>query len=130
MTAILCVGESETQRQQGRAAPVVAAQLEASVPAEITGSDLVIAYEPIWAIGTGKTPRAMEIAQMHETVRALLRARFGSEGDEIRIVYGGSVKPENAAEILAVSNVDGALIGGASVKAADFLAIIRAAPGH
>ena len=130
LTAILCVGESEAQRDQGRAAPVVAAQLEASVPAEIAASDLVIAYEPIWAIGTGKTPRAMEIAQMHQAVRALLTARFGAEGAEIRILYGGSVKPDNAAEILAVPNVDGALIGGASVKAADFLAIIRATPGH
>jgi triosephosphate isomerase len=130
LTAILCVGESQAQREQGRAAPVVAAQLEASVPAEIAASDLVVAYEPIWAIGTGKTPRAMEIAQMHDALRVLLTARFGAEGSEIRILYGGSVKPENAAEILAVPNVDGALIGGASVKAADFLAIIRAAPGH
>jgi triosephosphate isomerase len=130
LTAILCVGESETQRKQGRAGEVVAAQLEACVPAEITVSDLVVAYEPIWAIGTGKTPRAVEIAQMHGAVRALLTARFGADASEIRILYGGSVKPENAAEILAVPNVDGALIGGASLKAADFLAIIRAVPGH
>jgi triosephosphate isomerase len=130
LTAILCVGESETQRKQGRAGEVVAAQLEACVPAEITALDLVVAYEPIWAIGTGKTPRAAEIAQMHGAVRALLTARFGADATEIRILYGGSVKPENAAEILAVPNVDGALIGGASLKAADFLAIIRAVPGH
>ena len=130
LTAILCVGESETQRKQGHAGDVVAAQLEACVPAGIAVSDLVVAYEPIWAIGTGKTPRALEIAQMHGAVRALLTARFGAEAAEIRILYGGSVKPENAAEILSVPNVDGALIGGASVKAADFLAIIRAAPGH
>ena len=130
LTAILCVGENEAQRKQGRATEVVAAQLQASVPAEMAVTDLVVAYEPIWAIGTGKTPRALEIAQMHGAVRALLTARFGSEGADIRILYGGSVKPENAAEILSVPNVDGALIGGASVKAADFLAIIRAAPGH
>jgi triosephosphate isomerase (TIM) len=130
LTSILCVGESETQRKQGRAAQVVAAQLEASVPAEIAALDLVVAYEPIWAIGTGKTPHAVEIEQMHEAVRALLTARFGAEGADIRILYGGSVKPENAEEILAVPNVDGALIGGASIKAADFLAIIRAAPKH
>lgn len=130
LTAILCVGESETQRKQGRAGEVVAAQLEACVPVETAVADLVVAYEPIWAIGTGKTPRAAEIAQMHGAVRSLLTARFGGEGGEIRILYGGSVKAENAAEILAVPNVDGALIGGASVKAADFLAIIRAAPGH
>ncbi|HYK79221.1 MAG TPA: triose-phosphate isomerase [Micropepsaceae bacterium] len=130
LTAILCVGESETQRKQGQAGEVVAAQLEACVPAEIAVSDLVVAYEPIWAIGTGKTPRAPEIAQMHGAVRALLTKRFGVPGAEIRILYGGSVKPENGAEVLALPNVDGALIGGASVKAADFLAIIRAAPGH
>lgn len=130
LTAILCVGESETQRKQGQAGEVVAAQLEACVPAEIAVSDLVVAYEPIWAIGTGKTPRAPEIAQMHGAVRALLTKRFGAPGAEIRILYGGSVKPENGAEILALPNVDGALIGGASVKAADFLAIIRSAPGH
>ena len=130
LTAILCVGESQAQREQGRATQVVAAQLEASVPAEIAASDLVIAYEPIWAIGTGKTPRPMEIAQMHGAVRTLLTGRFGAAAAEIRILYGGSVKPENAADILAVTNVDGALIGGASVRAADFLAIIRAAPGH
>ena len=130
LTAILCVGESETQRNQGRAGEVVAAQLEACIPAEIAASDLVVAYEPIWAIGTGKTPRAVEIAQMHRAVRALLTARFGADSAEIRILYGGSVRPENAGEILAVPNVDGALIGGASLKAADFLGIIRAAPAH
>ena len=130
LTTILCVGESETQRKQGRAGEVVAAQLEASMPAEIAASDLVVAYEPIWAIGTGKTPRMAEIEHMHGVVRALLTARFGAEGTEIRVLYGGSVKPENAAEILGIANVDGALIGGASVKAADFLAIIRSAPGH
>jgi triosephosphate isomerase len=130
LTAILCVGESDVQRKKGHAGEVVAAQLEACVPAGIAVPDLVVAYEPIWAIGTGKTPRLVEIAQMHGAVRALLTARFGAEGGGIRILYGGSVKPENAAEILSTANVDGALIGGASVKAADFLAIIRAAPVH
>jgi triosephosphate isomerase len=94
----------------------------------LDGTDVVIAYEPIWAIGTGKVPRAADIAEMHQAIRATLKMRFGAGGDEMRILYGGSVKPDNAAEILAVPNVDGALIGGASLKAADFLAIIRAAP--
>jgi triosephosphate isomerase len=128
LTAILCVGESDKERDAGRAVPVVTQQIQASIPAELDGTDLVIAYEPIWAIGTGKRPQPGDIAQMHEAIRAVLKKRFGAQGAEMRILYGGSVKPDNAAEILAVANVDGALIGGASLKAADFLAIIRAAP--
>jgi len=125
---ILCVGESEEERSAGRAISVVTAQLKASIAPEVKAADLAVAYEPVWAIGTGKTPMSDEIAQMHEAVRSALSARFGSEAALVRILYGGSVKPENAASILAIPNVDGALIGGASLKAADFLAIIRAAP--
>ena len=125
---ILCVGETEEERSAGRAISVVTAQLKASIAPEVKAADLAVAYEPVWAIGTGKTPMSDEIAQMHEAVRAALSARFGSEAALVRILYGGSVKPENAASILAIPNVDGALIGGASLKAADFLAIIRAAP--
>jgi triosephosphate isomerase len=129
LAAILCVGESDKERVAGRAIAVVTEQLHASIPAELDGTDLVVAYEPIWAIGTGKTPQATDIAGMHDAIRAMLKTRFGRDGEETRILYGGSVKPDNAAEILAIANVDGALIGGASLKAADFLAIIRAAPG-
>lgn len=130
LMAILCVGESDKEREGGHAEAVVTQQIEASVPAELDGTDLVVAYEPIWAIGTGKTPKVSNIAQMHQAIRTILNARFGALGAGMRILYGGSVKPDNAAEILAIANVDGALIGGASLKAADFLAIIRAAPGR
>jgi len=128
LMAILCVGESDKDRVAGQAVPVVTQQLQASIPAELDGAHLVIAYEPVWAIGTGKTPQMTDIAEMHETIRAILAKRFPEQGAEMRILYGGSVKPDNAADILAVPNVDGALVGGASLKAADFLAIIRAAP--
>jgi triosephosphate isomerase len=128
LMAIICVGESEKEREQGAAIAVVTRQIAASIPPELSVSDFVVAYEPIWAIGTGRTPKSAEIAQMHEAIRAMLAGRVGSAGDSTRILYGGSVKPDNAASILALPNVDGALIGGASLKAADFLAIIRAAP--
>ena len=125
---ILCVGETEGERWAGQAIKVVTSQLRASIAPEVEAADLAVAYEPVWAIGTGKTPTSDEIAQMHEAVRAALAGRFGSEAALVRVLYGGSVKPENAASIFAIANVDGALIGGASLKAADFLAIIRAAP--
>ena len=128
LMAIVCIGESEKQRDEGQALPVVAQQLKGSLPVDLEPADLVVAYEPVWAIGTGKTPRPDEIAEMHRAIRALLGERFGKEAAGVRILYGGSVKPDNAAEILAVPDVDGALIGGASLKAADFLAIIRAVP--
>jgi triosephosphate isomerase len=128
LTAILCVGESDKERAANQAVRVVTQQLLASIPPELEAADLTVAYEPIWAIGTGKTPTAADIAEMHTAIRAMLLERFPAAGKDIRILYGGSVKPDNAVEILAVRNVDGALVGGASLKAADFLAIIRAAP--
>src|ERR1051326_8038431 len=128
LMAILCVGESDKEREAGQAIRVVTQQLGASIPAELQPADLTVAYEPIWAIGTGKTPTAADIAQMHAAIRATLAERYSAAGSAIRVLYGGSVKPDNAVEILAVPNVDGALVGGASLKAADFLAIIRAAP--
>jgi triosephosphate isomerase (TIM) len=130
LTAILCVGESEKERLAGLAGEVVTAQLKAGIPAELEASDLAVAYEPVWAIGTGRTPKTSEIAEMHAKIRALLEARFPDEAAKVRILYGGSVKPDNAAEILATPEVDGALIGGASLKAADLLAILKAAPGR
>jgi len=128
---ILCVGETEAVRDAGTAEQVVTAQLAASLPKEFPVNmgpeELAVAYEPVWAIGTGRTPTSGQIAQMHSALRAALGARFGAAASaEVRILYGGSVKPNNAAEILAVPNVDGALVGGASLKAADFLAIIHA----
>lgn len=130
LTAILCVGESEKERDAGRAVEIVTAQLRASIPDEAQAADLVIAYEPVWAIGTGRTPTLPQIAEMHAAIRTALGARFAAAGGGVRILYGGSVKPENAQDILATANVDGALIGGASLKAADFQAIVRAAPGR
>lgn len=125
---IVCVGETESDRAAGRAIDVVTGQLRNSLPTGLKGSQTAVAYEPVWAIGTGRTPTTAEIQEMHEAIRQALRARHGAEAAEMRILYGGSVKPENAAEILAIPNVDGALIGGASLKAADFLRIARAAP--
>ena len=125
---ILCVGESNAEREAKQAVPVVTQQLEASIPSGVDATNLTIAYEPIWAIGTGKTPTRQDIAEMHAAIRASLASRFAAASRAVRILYGGSVKPDNAAEILGVPNVDGALVGGASLKAADFLAIIRAAP--
>jgi triosephosphate isomerase len=128
LTAIVCVGETEEERQQGRTLEVVGRQLGKSVPDGATAENTVIAYEPVWAIGTGVTPSAADVAEVHELIRTALVARFGSEGAKLRILYGGSVKPSNAAELLAVKNVNGALVGGASLKADDFLAIIAACP--
>jgi len=128
LSAILCVGESDREREAGQAVPTVTAQLGASIPADIGATEFAVAYEPVWAIGTGKTPKPADIEEMHDAIRSLLRAQFGAAASTTRILYGGSVKPENAGDILGVPNVDGALVGGASLKAADFLGIIRAAP--
>ncbi|MEP2891158.1 triose-phosphate isomerase [Tateyamaria sp.] len=123
---ILCIGESEAERTGPNTLAIIAAQLDASMPDGATGDTLVIAYEPIWAIGTGRVPTMDQIIETHDMIRAELTKRFGAEGDKIRILYGGSVKPNNAAEIFTAKNVDGALVGGASLKAADFQPIIDA----
>lgn len=128
LVAIVCVGETRTERDAGETLNVVATQVAGSLPEATAPQTVVIAYEPVWAIGTGLTPTAADVAEVHGEIRRLLRDRFGPAGDGIRLLYGGSVKPDNAAELLAVANVDGALIGGASLKAKDFLAIAAAAP--
>lgn len=128
LNVVLCVGESLELREAGRAVDSVAAQLDASLPDAIAGeAELAIAYEPIWAIGTGKVPTVGEIGEMHDALRRLLGNRYGAGGERLRILYGGSVKPSNAREIFSVPNVDGALVGGASLKAADFIPIVAAA---
>jgi triosephosphate isomerase len=124
---IICVGESLAQRRAGRALEIVSRQIETSVPRDLAGSAFAIAYEPIWAIGSGLTPQIAEIEEVHGAIREVLAYGFGQAAADIPILYGGSVKPGNAAEILAAENVGGALVGGASLKAGDFLGIIRAA---
>jgi triosephosphate isomerase (TIM) len=128
LDVILCIGESDAIREAGRAVPTVSAQLDASLPASVGEPDrFSVAYEPIWAIGTGKVPSTGDIGEMHSALRDRLRAAYGEAGDQVRILYGGSVKASNAAEIFAVPDVDGALVGGASLKASDFLPIVEAA---
>lgn len=124
--AIICIGETEEEYDAGQSEAVVAAQLKASLPDTATSENTVIAYEPIWAIGTGRTPSTEEIFRMHNLIGEGLKAALGSK-ELPRVVYGGSVKPDNAAAILGLVNVDGALVGGASLKAEDFAAIARAA---
>ncbi len=127
LDVILCVGESLAVRERGRAVETVLAQLEGSLPLAMEGGRLAIAYEPIWAIGTGKVPTMAEIAEMHGAIRGFLTQRCGASGGDMRILYGGSVKGSNAAEIFAIADVGGALVGGASLKAADFIPIVAAA---
>jgi triosephosphate isomerase len=127
LDVILCVGESLEVRDAGGAVGTVASQLAASLPDEIGGAELAVAYEPIWAIGTGKIPTTDEIAEMHAALRKTLVEHFGERGRQMRILYGGSVKASNASEIFAVPDVDGALVGGASLRQADFLPIVAAA---
>ena len=124
---IVCVGETLAEREVGRTLEVVTGQVRGSLPAELAGRAFAVAYEPVWAIGTGLTPTLAQIEEVHVAIRAVLIERFGSEGASTPILYGGSVKPSNAAEILAVRDVGGALVGGASLKAADFLGIIAGA---
>ncbi len=126
LVAVVCVGETEAERDAGQTLAVVGRQLAGSVPDAATADTLVVAYEPVWAIGTGRTPTLDEIAEVHAFMRAELTARFGAIASGIRLLYGGSVKPSNAVEIFAVKDVDGALVGGASLKAADFGAIVAA----
>jgi len=128
LDVILCIGESLDIRQAGRAVEVVDGQLAASLPTEIgSPSSLSVAYEPIWAIGTGKIPSIADIAEMHSALRRRLVAAYGDDGLAVRILYGGSVKASNAGEIFAIEDVDGALVGGASLKADDFIPIVAAA---
>ncbi len=124
LVAVLCVGESEAERVDGQALSVVARQLAGSIPDGMGSVDLVIAYEPVWAIGTGRTATVADVAEMHAHIRRRLGERL-PEAADMRILYGGSVKPANAGELLAVADVDGALVGGASLVAADFWAIAR-----
>ncbi len=124
---VVCVGETLAEREAGRAVEVVSGQVMASLPESLSGKAFAVAYEPVWAIGTGLTPTLEQIEEVHAAVRAAMVARLGEGGRVAPILYGGSVKPSNAQEILAVAEVGGALVGGASLKAADFLGIIRAA---
>lgn len=126
LTAILCIGESEAQRTGPGTLKIIAEQMHASVPDGTTGDNTVIAYEPIWAIGTGRVPTLDQIVETHDMLRDELVGRFGVDAMTIRLLYGGSVKPGNAAEIFTADNVDGALVGGASLTAADFQPIIDA----
>ena len=127
LLTILCVGESLAVRESGGAVPTVLTQLDNSLPRGCDVARLAVAYEPIWAIGTGRIPTMADIGEMHSAIRSKLVDAHGAEGDSIRILYGGSVKASNAAEIFDVADVDGALVGGASLKAADFVPIIEAA---
>jgi triosephosphate isomerase len=128
LVAIVCIGETQAHRDAGQTLQVCGGQLAGSLPDGATAANLVVAYEPVWAIGTGRTPTTADVEQVHRFIRDRLTERFKAEGERIRILYGGSVKPSNAAELMAVPNVNGALIGGASLKAADFLAIAAGCP--
>jgi triosephosphate isomerase (TIM) len=128
LVAIVCIGETQDHRDAGQTLQICGSQLGGSLPDGATSANLVVAYEPVWAIGTGRTPTSADVEQVHHFIRDRLTERFKSEGAGIRILYGGSVKPSNAAELMAVPNVNGALVGGASLKAADFLAIAAGCP--
>jgi triosephosphate isomerase len=126
LVPIVCIGETRAEREASKTLDVVGRQLAGSLPAGAAAANLVIAYEPVWAIGTGLTPTADDVASVHRFIRERLAAILGSEAEGVRILYGGSVKPSNAAELMGVDNVDGALVGGASLKAVDFLGIAAA----
>src|SRR5579871_5765189 len=128
LTAIVCIGETQAQRDAGQTLDICGGQLQGSLPDGAAADRLVVAYEPVWAIGTGLTPTAKDVEQVHQFIREALGKRFRGEGDKIRILYGGSVKPSNARELMGVANVNGALVGGASLKASDFLAIAAGCP--
>ena len=127
LVAIVCVGETEAERDDGQAIVSVTRQLDGSIPPAATAATLVVAYEPVWAIGSGRIPSESDVAEMHAMIRAKLTELLGGEGAGVRILYGGSVKPDNAATLLAIADVDGALVGGASLTAAQFVPIIEAA---
>jgi triosephosphate isomerase len=127
LVPIICVGETREEREAGRALETVAGQVRGSLPDGLTGREIVVAYEPVWAIGTGLTPTPADVAEMHARIRSDLERLLGAaEAEKVRLLYGGSVKPSNARELLSVPNVNGALVGGASLVADDFLAIARA----
>ncbi len=126
LIAIICVGETIEQRKSGRTLAVVGAQLAGSVPGDATATNTIVAYEPVWAIGSGLTPTVADVAEVHGALHAQLVSRFGATGQAMRLLYGGSVKPSNAKELMGVAHVNGALVGGASLKADDFLGIIAA----
>ena len=126
LTAIVCIGETAGERKTGLTLAVVARQLGASLPEKAAAADTVVAYEPVWAIGTGLTASVADVAEVHGHLRRALVERYGQEGRRMRILYGGSVKPDNARELMAVAEVNGALVGGASLKADDFLVIVAA----
>ena len=126
LVAVICIGEVESERKSGATLSVLTTQLEGSLPDGVTQDNTIVAYEPVWAIGTGLTPTAADVEEAHAHIRRELAKRFPTEASSVRILYGGSVKPSNAVELLGVANVDGALVGGASLKAADFLAICEA----
>ncbi len=126
LTAIICIGETRAEREAGKTLAVVRRQLRGSLPDGATARNTVIAYEPVWAIGTGLVPTLEDVAEVHADIRRTLKSLVKSEGDGLRILYGGSVKPDNAKALLGAENVDGALVGGASLKASDFLAIAAA----
>jgi len=123
LTAIVCVGEQRAEREAGKTLQIVGHQLDGSLPDKATAANLVVAYEPVWAIGTGLTPTAADVAEVHAFIRDRLSERFTSQAGGVRLLYGGSVKAENARQLLTVPHVNGALVGGASLKAADFLGI-------
>jgi triosephosphate isomerase len=126
LMAIVCIGETRAEREAGQTLDVLGRQLAGSLPDGVTAENLVIAYEPVWAIGTGLTPTPADVAQAHQFIRTRMADRHGQSGQAVRILYGGSVKPSNAKELMGVANVDGALVGGASLKAEDFLGIAAA----
>lgn len=126
LVAIVCIGETEAEHDAGKTLAVIGTQIDGSIPMGATAANLVVAYEPVWAIGTGRTPTLSEIGEVHSFLRGRLRGLIGPEAEGVRILYGGSVKPSNATDIFAVPHVDGALVGGASLKAADFGAIVAA----
>jgi len=130
LVAIICIGETQEERDRGETLSVLSAQIAQSVPASAVAANTVLAYEPVWAIGTGRTPTAEDVAAAHAHIRAELAALIGGEAGRVRLLYGGSVKATNAAELLGVDHVDGALVGGASLKAADFLPIAETYLSH